>query len=78
MRFVKDKNNLFKQMQTNEWVLVLQDSATESYQILDETLDEPKPGWLQPITAIVDRGIVQLCISVIVFGCRLYGIPLPP
>ena len=66
MRFVKDKSNLFKQMQTNEWVLVLQDSATESYQILDETLDEPKPGWL------------RLCISVIVFGCRLYGIPLPP
>ena len=62
-------------MQTNEWVLVLQDSATESYQILDETLDEPKPGWMQPI---IDRGIVQLCISVIVFGCRLYGIPLPP
>ena len=66
MRFFKDKGNLFKQMQTNEWVLVLQDSATESYQILDETLDEPKPGWL------------RLCISVIVFGCRLYGIPLPP
>ena len=53
-------------MQTNEWVLVLQDSATESYQILDETLDEPKPGWL------------RLCIRVIVYGCKLYGIPLPP
>jgi len=53
--------------QTNEWVLILQNSAAESYQVLDETCDErpKKPGWL------------RLCLSVIAYGCNLYGIPMP-
>ena len=49
--------------QTNEWVLILQNSATESYQVLDETSERRKPGWL------------RLCLSVIAYGCNLYGIP---
>ena len=51
----------------NEWVLIVQNSARLSYQILDERLAPPvKSTW------------VRFFIDVIAYGCRAYGIPVPP
>ena len=53
----------FKKMNTDEWVLVVQNSACFTYQILDETTTRKRePRWL------------RLAKRVIAFGCNLYGI----
>ena len=50
----------------NEWVLIVQNSASLSYQILDETRDgSPTPAW------------IRFCLDVIAYGFNLYGIPVP-
>ena len=53
-------------MKTDEWVLVVQNSACCTYQILDETTTttQKQPRWL------------RLAKRAIAFGCSLYGIPL--
>tara|TARA_B100000029_G_scaffold227976_1_gene225770 strand:- start:585 stop:764 length:180 start_codon:yes stop_codon:yes gene_type:complete len=50
-------------MNANEWVLVVQNSACTTYQILDDAPQKRKAGW------------VRLLGNVIAFGCALYGIP---
>jgi hypothetical protein len=51
----------------NEWVLIVQNSARLSYQILDEDNTAPaKSTW------------IRFLIDVIAYGCRAYGIPVPP
>ena len=52
-------------MNANEWVLVVQNTACFTYQILDDGLEprKRKPGW------------VRLVGNVIACGCALYGIP---
>ena len=52
----------------NEWVLIVQNSARLSYQILDEErgcTHNAKSTW------------VQFLMSVVAYGCNLYGIPVP-
>jgi len=51
-------------MNANEWVLVVQNSASFTYQILDDAPPQKrKAGW------------VRLVGNVIACGCALYGIP---
>jgi hypothetical protein len=51
-------------MDTNEWVMIVRDSAYFTYQILDDAPPKKrKAGW------------VRLVVNVIACGCALYGIP---
>ena len=51
-------------MNANEWVLVVQNSALFTYQILDaEPRSRPPTVW------------IRLVRNAIVYGCALYGIP---
>ena len=50
-------------MNANEWVLIVRNSASFTYQILDDAPQKRKPGW------------VRLLGNAIACGCALYGIP---
>ena len=58
------KENAFEQ-----WVIIVRNSASHTFQILDESLQRMPPAtkWSDTVVG-----------KVIAFGLRLYGITLPP
>lgn len=52
-------------MNQNEWVLIVQNSATVHYQVFDDTRKAPRPGWL------------RVLVKLLRLGSKLYGVPLP-
>ena len=52
--------------QTNEWVLIVLNSATERYQVYDETREKHRPGWF------------RVLLKLFALGSRIYGIPRLP
>ena len=53
-------------MNRDEWVLIVQNSATEHYQIFDDSEPPRKCGWL------------ELLLKFLAIGSKLYGIPVLP
>ena len=49
-------------MNQNEWVLVVLNSATEHYQVYDDTLEVRKPKWLRAL------------LKMLLIGSKLYAI----
>ncbi len=49
-------------MKQNEWVLVVLNSATEHYQVYDETLEVRKPKWL------------RVLLKALLIGSKIYAI----
>ena len=49
-------------MNQNEWGLVVLNSATEHYQVYDETLEVRKPKWL------------RMLLKALLIGSKLYGL----
>ena len=59
-------------MKRDEWVLVVRNSATFHYQILDDcdgTSAPARPWWL--------ANLYTFGMNAIVYGCALYGVHVP-
>ena len=61
-------------MKQNEWVLIVQNSATLHYQVFDDTRQLPmRPGWFR----VLLKFLQPMPLGLLRLGSRLYGVPLP-
>jgi hypothetical protein len=64
-------------MNQNEWVLIVQNSATVHYQVFDDTQKAPRPGWLRVLLKLLQPIPMSVALGIVRLGSNLYGVPLP-